>query len=281
MDSLVTTEWLERELGAADLRVIDATLFLPGEPRDARAEYEAGAYSRRRLPRPGGGVGHVQPGAAHGAARAQIRKPDGLARASRRPALRRLRQQPAAQRRPRLVDAEELRRALCRHPRRRPSEMEGGGAAAGERPAAGPPRPFQPELRLRRGGRQGRRRRPDRRRRPRDRRRARRRPLHRRGSRSPGREWRPATSRARRTCPRAGCSTPTTAGSGATSFAPPSSRRGVDLGKPMVATCGSGVTACVLLFGAHLLGKEDVRLYDGSWSEWGADPATPKATGPA
>ena len=56
---------------------------------------------------------------------------------------------------------------------------------------------------------------------------------------------------------------------------------GIDLGKPMVATCGSGITACVLLFGAHLLGKEDVRLYDGSWSEWGADPATPKATGPA
>ena len=34
-----------------------------------------------------------------------------------------------------------------------------------------------------------------------------------------------------------------------------------------------------LLFGAHLLGKEDVKLYDGSWAEWGADPATPKATG--
>jgi thiosulfate/3-mercaptopyruvate sulfurtransferase len=56
---------------------------------------------------------------------------------------------------------------------------------------------------------------------------------------------------------------------------------GVDLSKPLVATCGSGVTACVLLFGAHLLGKEDVKLYDGSWSEWGADPATPKATGAA
>jgi thiosulfate/3-mercaptopyruvate sulfurtransferase len=54
---------------------------------------------------------------------------------------------------------------------------------------------------------------------------------------------------------------------------------GVDLEKPMVTTCGSGVTAAVLLFGAHLLGKEDVRLYDGSWSEWGADPSTPKATG--
>lgn len=56
---------------------------------------------------------------------------------------------------------------------------------------------------------------------------------------------------------------------------------GVDLEKPMVTTCGSGVTAAVLLFGAHLLGKSDVKLYDGSWSEWGADPATPKATGHA
>lgn len=52
---------------------------------------------------------------------------------------------------------------------------------------------------------------------------------------------------------------------------------GIDLDKPLVTTCGSGVTACVLLFGAHLLGRDDVKLYDGSWSEWGADPATPKA----
>jgi thiosulfate/3-mercaptopyruvate sulfurtransferase len=56
---------------------------------------------------------------------------------------------------------------------------------------------------------------------------------------------------------------------------------GVDLDKPMVATCGSGVTACVLLFGARRLGKKDGRLYDGSWADWGADPSTPKATGPA
>lgn len=53
---------------------------------------------------------------------------------------------------------------------------------------------------------------------------------------------------------------------------------GVDLSKPIVTSCGSGVTACVLLFALHLLGKEDTALYDGSWTEWGADPDTPKAT---
>ena len=55
---------------------------------------------------------------------------------------------------------------------------------------------------------------------------------------------------------------------------------GVDLTRPIVTTCGSGITAAVLAFGAHLLGRE-VALYDGSWAEWGKDPATPKATGAA
>jgi len=41
------------------------------------------------------------------------------------------------------------------------------------------------------------------------------------------------------------------------------------------------MTATVVAFGAHLLGKDDVAVYDGSWTEWGADPATPKATGAA
>jgi thiosulfate/3-mercaptopyruvate sulfurtransferase len=56
---------------------------------------------------------------------------------------------------------------------------------------------------------------------------------------------------------------------------------GVDLAKPLVTTCGSGITAAVLLFGAELLGKSDVGLYDGSWSEWGMLPDTEKATGAA
>lgn len=56
---------------------------------------------------------------------------------------------------------------------------------------------------------------------------------------------------------------------------------GIDLGKPVTTTCNSGVTAAILLFAMHLLGKDDTALYDGSWSEWGADPDTPKEQGAA
>ena len=56
---------------------------------------------------------------------------------------------------------------------------------------------------------------------------------------------------------------------------------GIDPARPFVASCGSGVTANCLIFAAHLLGNDNAKLYDGSWSEWGADPATPKVLGPA
>ena len=56
---------------------------------------------------------------------------------------------------------------------------------------------------------------------------------------------------------------------------------GLDLGKPIVASCGSGVTACVVALGGFLVGKNDIPVYDGSWSEWGLREDVPAATGPA
>jgi thiosulfate/3-mercaptopyruvate sulfurtransferase len=54
---------------------------------------------------------------------------------------------------------------------------------------------------------------------------------------------------------------------------------GVDLDKPVVTSCGSGVTASILSFAIDALGKQPSRVYDGSWSEWGARPDTPVVKG--
>jgi thiosulfate/3-mercaptopyruvate sulfurtransferase len=56
---------------------------------------------------------------------------------------------------------------------------------------------------------------------------------------------------------------------------------GIDPGKPVVTTCGSGVTAATLVLALNLLGQSNVSLYDGAWSEWGQDNGLPVATGPA
>jgi thiosulfate/3-mercaptopyruvate sulfurtransferase len=53
---------------------------------------------------------------------------------------------------------------------------------------------------------------------------------------------------------------------------------GVDLDRPVVTTCGSGVTASVLALALYLLGRRDVAVYDGSWSEWGSRSDTPVET---
>ena len=50
---------------------------------------------------------------------------------------------------------------------------------------------------------------------------------------------------------------------------------GADLARPVVASCGSGVTAAVLAFALHLIGHREVALYDGSWAEWGLPGDTP------
>jgi thiosulfate/3-mercaptopyruvate sulfurtransferase len=56
---------------------------------------------------------------------------------------------------------------------------------------------------------------------------------------------------------------------------------GVALDRPIVTSCGSGVTACALAFALHLIGHPGVAVYDGSWSEWGLPGDTPVETGPA
>jgi thiosulfate/3-mercaptopyruvate sulfurtransferase len=56
-------------------------------------------------------------------------------------------------------------------------------------------------------------------------------------------------------------------------------KAGIDLGKPVVTTCGSGITAAIITLALESLGHGANRLYDGSWSEWGSRADTPIVTG--
>ncbi|WJH39829.1 3-mercaptopyruvate sulfurtransferase [Aliirhizobium terrae] len=56
---------------------------------------------------------------------------------------------------------------------------------------------------------------------------------------------------------------------------------GIDFGQPVVTSCGSGITAAIITLALESLGHEDNALYDGSWTEWGAREDTPIVTGPA
>ena len=55
---------------------------------------------------------------------------------------------------------------------------------------------------------------------------------------------------------------------------------GIDLKRPVIATCGSGVSACLPLLALAAIGHRDGALYDGSWAEWGSRADAPVATGP-
>ncbi len=56
---------------------------------------------------------------------------------------------------------------------------------------------------------------------------------------------------------------------------------GISTDGPIIASCGSGVSAVTLSLGLAIAGAGDVRIYDGSWAEWGADTSLPMETGPA
>lgn len=56
---------------------------------------------------------------------------------------------------------------------------------------------------------------------------------------------------------------------------------GLDTARPVVCSCGSGVTACAVLLALEVLGATQTAVYDGSWTEWGGRADTPVATGPA
>jgi thiosulfate/3-mercaptopyruvate sulfurtransferase len=278
VDSLVSTEWLERELGAPDLKLIDATAFLPGTGRDARAEFEQEHIPGAVHLDLDGGQRFRQPVPAHAAFRSQILEPDAVIGRARRQSLRRLRQQPDPHLGADLVDAQELRRPLCRPARRRLAEVEGGRTPGLARPRAASPRSFHRFARpgaavdkhfvrsLVGAG------------------------THElvdarlpRVSPAPIPEPRPGLASGHipgaRSLPQGQLFNPDNSWKRGDALRAEFDAAGIDLARPMVTSCGSGVTAAVLLFGAHLLGKDDVRIYDGSWTEWGADPETPKETG--
>ena len=58
-------------------------------------------------------------------------------------------------------------------------------------------------------------------------------------------------------------------------------KAGIDTTKPIVTTCGSGVTASILSLGLAMIGCTNSAVYDGSWTEWGGDDTLPIETGPA
>ena len=280
MESLVTTAWLEKELGASDLRVVDATKFMGGSDRNARAEYEAGHIpgavfmDLAELVDPTDPIENMAPKAEKFASRMQsLGLGDGsrivlyddspLTSATRAWWLLKLfgahdvalldggLSKWKAEGRPLEMGTHTLRH---RHftvwrdatvVRTKEQVLANVDSGAEQLLDARPAARFTGEERDPRPGMA---------------------PGHIPGSRS---------------LPHSTLFNADGTWKSADELRAAFAAAGIDLDKPLVTTCGSGMTASALAFAAHLLGKEDVAVYDGSWTEWGADPATPKATGAA
>jgi thiosulfate/3-mercaptopyruvate sulfurtransferase len=280
MDALVSTEWLERELGASDLRVVDATKFMADAGRDARAEYEAGHIpgavfmDLAELADANSGLDNMAPPAEKFASRMQslglgdgsrivIYDDSPLKSAARAWWLLKLfgahdvalldggLAKWKAEGRPLEMGKQTLRH---RHftvwrdaaaVRTKEQMLENLALGSEQVLDARPTARFTGEERDPRPGVA---------------------PGHIPGSRS---------------LPHSTLFNADGTWKQGDALKAAFDAAGIDLDKPLVTTCGTGMTATVIAFGAHLLGKEDVAVYDGSWTEWGADPATPKATGAA
>ncbi|RZJ97629.1 MAG: 3-mercaptopyruvate sulfurtransferase [Novosphingobium sp.] len=281
MDSLVSTEWLAHEMGASDLRIVDASYHLPDAARDARADYEAGHIpgavflNLAELVDPASPIDNTLPSAEKFASRMQelglgdgsriVLYDDSAIRTSAR-AWYMLRQVFGAHH-VAVLDGglakwkaegrtiESGRNALrARHftawsdaKRLRTKDDVLANLRHGEEQlvdARGAPRFTGEEQESRPGLASG----------------------HIPGSRN---------------VPYKALFNADGTYKDKTALTAVFEEAGVDLDRPIIATCGSGMTACAVAFALHLLGRDKVSLYDGSWSEWGADPATPKATGQA
>ncbi|MBW8784028.1 MAG: 3-mercaptopyruvate sulfurtransferase [Novosphingobium sp.] len=278
MDSLVSTQWLAGELGASDLRVVDASYHLPQENRDARAEYEAGHIPGAvfldldSLVDPGAPFDNTLPSAEAFAERMTslgiaegnriVLYDDASAHTSARAwfMLRLFGARHVAVLDGGLAKWKAEGRPLSRStemPDRRPfaASLAAGTLRTKADLLANLARPAEQVVDARAA------------------------------PRFAGEQDEPRPGIGKGHIPGARNVAYARLFNSDGTFKDPAGVRaafeeaGVDLAKPLVTSCGSGISACVLSFALHLIGKDDVSLYDGSWGEWGADPETPKELG--
>jgi len=278
MQSLVTTDWLAGELGKPDLLLFDATKYLPNEPKDGLTEFRAAHIPGARffdidevadpdtdlphmVPTPGRFAKLLAALGVSNASRVVFYDQKGLASAARGWWLMGLFGHDAAA----VLDG-----GL-------PKWLREGRATETGDPAAPPTTTFRPDLRAAR-------------------------------LRGVGDVLGNVTSRAELVLdaraagrftgavpePRAGMRSGHIPGSASLpytellnadgTFLPPEALRarfaaaGVDGARPLVTSCGSGVTACILTLGLRLAGLPEGAVYDGSWTEWGGRADTPVET---